>query len=107
MFAEDTAGRPPPPPFPSQSPPPSYPMEQGPLSVEKLMRMVSYTVHAETDYFLAQRECNRVLEGELHRQQEHRRDALRELEELEHAIGALQSVYDEQEDLLQALGAAA
>ena len=76
------------------------------VSVDRLMKMISFSVHREEDSFLAKKESNRVLERELQHEQELRRETQRQLDVVEERFHALQSIRDAQAQLAKQLGVA-
>lgn len=89
------------PPFYPQ-PSPYFEVSPQQYSIEKLMKMISYYAHMEEDSLLSQKESNRVLEAELKRVQQQRRDAQSRLDKLEKSITNLEEIYEEQSVLLTA-----
>jgi hypothetical protein len=74
------------------------------VSVDRLMKMISFSVHREEDSFLAKKESNRVLEKELQQEQEQRRETQRQLDTLDETFHALQSIHNAQLQLATRLG---
>lgn len=74
------------------------------VSADRLMKMISYSVHREEDAFLAKKESNRVLEKELQREQELRRETQRRLEYCEESFRVLHAIFDGQSQLAMQLG---
>lgn len=76
----------------------------GTVSTDRLMKMISYSVHREEDAFLAKKESNRVLEKELQQEQELRRETQRQLEFIDEAFRVLHAIYDGQAQLAMQFG---
>ncbi|KPI89123.1 hypothetical protein ABL78_1767 [Leptomonas seymouri] len=74
------------------------------VSADRLMKMISYSVHREEDAFLAKKESNRVLEKELQQEQELRRETQRQLDALEETLHAMQNIRNAQLQLAMQLG---
>ncbi|KPA85470.1 hypothetical protein ABB37_01762 [Leptomonas pyrrhocoris] len=74
------------------------------VSADRLMKMISYSVHREEDSFLARKESNRVLEKELQQEQELRRETQRQLDILDESFNAMQSIRNAQLQLAVQLG---
>lgn len=75
----------------------------GPVSAERILKMISYCVHKEEDIFLAQKEGNRVLERELQNEQELRRETQRKLDCIEESLQVLYNIRDGQAHLAEQL----
>ncbi|KAG5500401.1 hypothetical protein JKF63_03493 [Porcisia hertigi] len=67
--------------------------------VDRIMKMISYSVHLEEDTFLAKKESNRVLEKELQHEQDLRRDTQQQLEVLDERLQTLQGIREAQSRL--------
>ncbi|KAK7200998.1 hypothetical protein NESM_000159200 [Novymonas esmeraldas] len=71
---------------------------------DRIMKMISYSVHREEDAFLAKKESNRVLEKELLHAQGQRRETQRQLEAVDETLQMLQGIREAQSKLGASFG---